>query len=355
ISLGQFAFTGIGASVAGGLAANQNMDFFATLIIGGLAGAFVALLIGLPALRVQGLFLAVTTLAFAAAVDNYLLKKQQFFGDLLLPNEGESIYRPELWGRVGLGDPLNETPYYYFCLVFLVLAIVAARSFRRHRSGRVLIAMRDNPRAASSYSVNLARNRLAAFAVSGFIAAVAGVLLVYQTLAIDNGTFGASNSIFVFAAAVIGGISSIGGAVLGVVVVQGVTYFEDRIGIDFLGLLVTGPGLILVLYTLPGGFAEGLFRVRDSFLRWVANKHGILVPSLVADRLIETEAAKDDSIVHLAEERVEAVEEAAAAGLTGSIDGGTTILCPVCGLTLTLEQAAVHEHLQPVASQGVSS
>ena len=356
ISLGQFAFTGIGASVAGGLAANQNMDFFATLIIGGLAGAFIAVLIGLPALRVQGLFLAVTTLAFAAATDSYLLKPNQFFGKLLLPDEGNSIYRPVLWGRVELGDPLNETPYYYFCLVFLVLTILAAMSFRRHRSGRVLIAMRDNSRAASSYAVNIARNRLAAFAVSGFIAAIAGVLYVYQTLAIDAGSYGPGRSIFIFAAAVIGGISSIGGAVLGVVVVQGVTYFEDRIGIDFLGLLVTGPGLILVLYTLPGGFAEGLFRVRDGFLRWVANKHAIHVPSLVADRRIEAEASKDDSLVTLAEERVEAVEEAAAAGLTGSlsVDGGTTILCPVCGLTLSLEQAAVHEHLQPAAPQGVS-
>ena len=357
ISLGQFAFTGIGASVAGGLAANQNMDFFATLIIGGLAGALVAVLIGLPALRVQGLFLAVTTLAFAAATDSYLLKPNQFFGKLLLPNEGESIFRPVLWDRVSLGDPLNETPYYYFCLVFLALAIVAAMSFRRHRSGRVLIALRDNSRAASSYAVNVARNRLAAFAISGFLAAIAGVLYVYQTLAIDAGSYGPSRSIFIFAAAVIGGISSIGGAVLGVVIVQGVTYFEDRIGIDFLGLLVTGPGLILVLYTLPGGFAEGLFRVRDSFLRWVANKHAIHVPSLVADRRIEEAEAKDDSLVHLAEERVEAVEEAAAAGLTVEVLGGigTTILCPVCGVTLTLDQAAVHDHLQPVTTQGASS
>jgi len=262
-----------------------------------------------------------------------------------------------LWDRVSLGDPLNETPYYYFCLVFLALAIVAAMSFRRHRSGRVLIALRDNSRAASSYAVNVARNRLAAFAISGFLAAIAGVLYVYQTLAIDAGSYGPGRSIFIFAAAVIGGISSIGGAVLGVVVVQGVTYFEDRIGIDFLGLLVTGPGLILVLYTLPGGFAEGLFRVRDSFLRWVANKHAIHVPSLVADRRIEEAEAKDDSLVHLAEERVEAVEEAAAAGLTVEVMGGigTTILCPVCGVTLTLDQAAVHEHLQPAAPQGVSS
>ena len=158
ISLGQFAFVGVGAAVAGGLAANHNWDFFATLFVGGLAGALVAVLIGLPALRVQGPFLAVTTLAFAAAVAGYFLKVDQFFGKLLLPDSDKQIYRPVLWGRISLGDALNERPYYWFSLVILGFAVLAAMSFRRHRSGRILIAVRDNPRAISSYGVNLARN-----------------------------------------------------------------------------------------------------------------------------------------------------------------------------------------------------
>src|SRR5439155_14730325 len=82
ISLGQFAFSGLGAGVAGGLAVNHNLDFFLTLVIAGVVGAAVAVLIGLPTLRVPGLFLAVVTLGFAATVNGYFLNPK-YFGGLL--------------------------------------------------------------------------------------------------------------------------------------------------------------------------------------------------------------------------------------------------------------------------------
>lgn len=319
ISLGQFAFAGIGAAVAGGLAANHNIDLFAALFVGGLAGAFVSVIIGIPALRVQGLFLAVTTLAFAAATDAWILSSTTPVGELLLPDPGNRIERPILWGRISLGGPLEARPMYFFSLVILGLVVLAATAFRRNRSGRVLIAVRDNGRAASSYNVNLARTRLAAFAVSGWMAATAGVLLAYQTLSIDNGQFPAATSVAVFAAAVIGGMGSIGGAISGVIFVFGISFFEQRIGIENLALLVTGPGLVMVLYLLPGGFAEGFYRVRDLFLRHLAAKHDIHVPSLVADRRVEDGEEGDGEVTPddvelvdfdlLAEEAEEAEEE----------------------------------------------
>lgn len=296
ISLGQFAFVGVGAAVADGLAANHNIDLFAALFIGGLAGALIAVVVGIPALRVQGLFLAVTTLAFAAATDAWLLKSTEPIGKLLLPDAGNQMERPVLWGRISLGGPLEAKPMYYFSLAILTLVVLAAMAFRRNRSGRVLIAVRDNGRAASSYNVNLARTRLAAFAVSGWMAATAGVLLAYQTLSIDNGQFPAATSVAIFAAAVIGGMGSIGGAISGVVFVFGISFFEQRIGIQNLALLATGPGLVLVLYLLPGGFAEGFYRVRDLFLRSLAARHDIHVPSLVADRRIDEDAQDDGRV-----------------------------------------------------------
>ena len=78
ISLGQYAIAGIGSAVAGGLAANHGWDFFGALFTGALAGAFVAVLVGLPALRIQGLFLAVTTLSFAFTVENFILRREWF-------------------------------------------------------------------------------------------------------------------------------------------------------------------------------------------------------------------------------------------------------------------------------------
>src|SRR5581483_4031618 len=109
---GQWGFAGIGGLVAGGLAAHLHTDFFVTLIAAGLAGAVAAVAIGLPALRIQGLYLAVTTLAFAIAVQVYLLSPNYF--SRFLPNNSQTIERPLLYGRYNLSGP---RAYYYLCLV----------------------------------------------------------------------------------------------------------------------------------------------------------------------------------------------------------------------------------------------
>jgi branched-chain amino acid transport system permease protein len=341
ISLGQFAFVGVGALTAGHLVANHDQDLFVVLVAGGLAGAVVAILVGIPALRIQGLFLAVTTLAFAAFTQFWLLNRSYPLAERMLPSDGARVMRPMLFQRIDLTDP---RAYYWFCLVFLVLTLAAATAFRRNRSGRVLIAARDNPRAASSYSVNLARTKLAAFAVAGFIAAVAGVLNAYELGAIDAGTYGAGASIAVFAYTVVGGISSLVGGVLAGVLAQGVNIAASRLNLRELNLLVTGPGLIVILMFLPGGIAEGLWRTRDTFLRWVAKRNDIHVPSLVADRRIESGEDEQD-IVTEAEHRVEAAESFV-------VVGATLIRCPVCEADVALDDAPDHEHLrrEPVAA-----
>ena len=248
--------------------------------------------------------------------------------------------RPILWQRVDLS---NDRSFYYLCVVFLAVALLAARSFRRNRSGRVLIAARDNQRAAPAYSINLARTRLAAFAISGALAAMAGVLLAYQQQAVDAGAYGIVPSIEIFVATVIGGLTSLPGAVGGAVLITWVKLFgEDHLkGIT---LLVTGPGLLFILLLLPGGFAEGFFRMRDSFLRFVANRHDILVPSLVADRRVEAIEA-DKNIIIEAEQHVEAAE-------TFDTVLGRSVTCPVCGQRVPLEEAPDHEHLRaPVGAE----
>ena len=335
ISLGQFGIVGVGAAVAGGLAANHGQDFFVTLVAGALAGALVAVLIGLPALRVQGLYLAVTTLAFAGTVSGYLLNPTYPIGDLILPGSGKRIVRPVLWGRIDLAP---ERTYYYFCLVFLAGMLMAARAYRRNRAGRVLIAVRDNGRAAPSYAINLARNRLAAFAVSGAFAAVAGVLLAYQLNAIDASSYGIGPSLDIFVISVVGGVSALPGAVLGAIVLQFIQYFGEEL-FTGLSLIASAVGVLLVLLFLPGGFAEGLYRVRDMFLRKVADRHGIIVPSLFADRRIETGADQQDVITE-AEHHVEELET------TGD---PSSVACPVCGVVLGITDAPFHEHLRAPA------
>lgn len=336
ISLGQYGIVGVGAVLAGKLVAAHNLDFFAATFLAMVAGAAAAVLIGIPALRIRGLFLAVTTLAFAGAMESFFLEPGYRVAELIRPSAAERIELPVLWGRIDLSDELGlaNRSYYYVCLVFLALALLMAHAYRRNRAGRAVLAVRENSRAAASYSINAAWTKLGAFAVSGAIAAMAGVLFAYQSRAIDQTTYGIDRSLGIFMITVIGGLTSLPGAVFGAVVLESVRHFGGR---DW-SLLVTGPGLLAVLLVLPGGFAEGFYRVRDAFLRRVANRHEILVPSLVADRRVVEPEPAEDSVIEQAEHNVEA-----AASFDVLAD---TVRCPVCGVTLPVDEAPMHEHLR---------
>jgi len=340
ISLGQFGLVGVGAAVSGGIIFNNNADFFVAIFAGIAAGVIAAVLIGLPAVRIQGLYLAVTTLAFAYACQGYVLDRTSWVGEKLLPKGLVTTFkRPLLYGRFDLED---DRTFYYVCVVALLFAILAALAFRRNRSGRVLIAARDNQRAAPAYGINLVRTRLAAFAVSGGIAGLAGSLFVYAQHQVIPGTYSVPESITVFLAAVIGGLTSVPAAVLGLVSFEAFVQFGPKLykglGPNFVSvvpLLLTGPLLLVNLYQYPGGTAEVLFERRDKFLRWVAKRHDLLVPSLIADRLVEDENLSGELIT----EAERHVEEAAALG-------ELAVECPTCGARLTLSEAAEHDHLK---------
>ncbi len=292
ISLGNWAFAGVGAAVAGALAARSDADFFVAVGAAGLAGAVVAVLIGLPALRVQGLFLAVVTLALAATVHGVVLNRD-FLGDLL-PAYDAGIPRPVLWSRV---DTASGTAYYYVCLAGLVLAVLMARALRTSRSGRLFIGVRDNVRAAQSYGVSATVTRLSAFAVSGFLAAVAGALFVYQQGTLDTSSFVEQFSIEVFVFSVIGGLSGVGPAVAGAVLFEGLKTLQPLQHLfgfngttEFVDTFFIHGSPLLVLTFSPGGLGAGWYALRDRWLRGVAARHELHVPSLVADRRVTTPA-----------------------------------------------------------------
>lgn len=273
ISLGQFGLVGVGGIVAGNVISRWNGDFFLAIFLAGLAGAAAALLVGLPALRIKGLFLAVTTLAFAIALDEYFFNTDRFGS--ILPNQ---VDRPLLWQRFNLE---NNYDMYVVCLVFLGLSILASMGVRKARSGRVVIATRDNQRAADAAAVNTTAVKLSAFLLAGFIAGVAGGLHVQIQHALAQHTYPPLDSIAVFSTAVIGGLGSISGAIVGVLLFR---WLETVTALGDLRLLLTGTGLLVVLYALPGGFGQLFITVRDKYLIRVANRRGILVPSLVADK-----------------------------------------------------------------------
>jgi len=286
VSLGQFAFVGVGGAVGAYLTLQRGWDLSLVLVASGLVGAVIAVIIGLPALRIRGLFLAVATLSFALAMASYGLNSEFVHW---VPTSSERIERPALFGRIALN---TEARYYFLCLACLVLALYAVKGLRQSRTGRVLIAVRENERGAQSFGINITRAKLTAFALSGFLAAFAGALYVHlqQNLLLTSYTPQASVEVFLMV--VIGGLGSVPGAILGATYVQSLSWFRNVFpaGIrPFLGLLGSGLGAVVVLMFFPEGLGALVYRLRDRILKLIADRRGIVVPSLLADLRVEAD------------------------------------------------------------------
>jgi branched-chain amino acid transport system permease protein len=271
VSLGQMGFVGIGAAVGAYATKQWGLDLTLGLVIAGIAGALVAIIVGLPALRLRGLYLGVVTLAFGLATTSYFLN-EQFFP--WVPSG--RIERPDLFGQWSLDSP---TRIYYVCLAGFALMAFFVHGIRRSRTGRVLIALRDNERGTQAYGISVVRAKLTAFAMSGFVAAFAGGLLVHHQQAFSLNLVSPSSNFFVFTAAVVGGLGSMLGAAVGAVYLQGGRWFLPQEFVPF----TTAIGVLIVLLVLPGGLGGAFYRGRDLWLRWVAERRGIIAPSLLAD------------------------------------------------------------------------
>ncbi|CAB4885306.1 unannotated protein [freshwater metagenome] len=274
ISLGQMGFVAVGGAVSALCTSRWHVDLTLALIIGALAGAIAALLVGLPALRLQGLYLAVTTLAFGLSVSSWLLN-DRFFG--WIPTERLRV--APLFGRIEVDTP---TRFYAYSLVVMGLVVLAVRGIRRSRAGRVIVALRENERAAQSFSIATVRAKLSAFMLSGAIAGLAGGLFVHSQHAFSLSQFGVGQSFGVFTAAIIGGLGSVTGAVIGAVYTRGtlrLPSLEWR-------LLSTSVGVLIILLVMPGGLGSQVTKLRDLLAKGAQRLHHERSP----DPVVEVEA-----------------------------------------------------------------
>ena len=255
ISLGQMAFVAVGAAVSGRCTISWNVDMSLSLLLGGAAGAAAALVVGLPALRLRGLYLAVTTLVFALAVNSWLLNRQFFDW---VPQE--RIERLPLFGRIDVSTP---TRFYVYALVVLTVVYLALRGVRHSRTGRAIVALRENELAAQAFSVSPVPVKLTAFLISGFVAGIAGGMFVQLSQSFDLTSYGAAVSLDVFTAAVVGGLGSLFGGVLGAVFLRGSEWF---ITAPEWRLLSSALGVLLVLLIIPGGLASLVIKFRDWYV-----------------------------------------------------------------------------------------
>ncbi|HSB39714.1 MAG TPA: branched-chain amino acid ABC transporter permease [Gaiellaceae bacterium] len=264
ISLGHGALMAIGGYTTAWLMVHEHWRDVWTIPLAGLAAGLVGFLIGLPALRLSGLYLALATFAFAVSMPSLLKKFSGITGggQGLRPIEEAPLQITGLSGTVTiLGHSVTQNDFLYYLSWGLgLVGFVIAWLLVRGRVGRTLRAVRDSEVAAASAGIGLARTKTLVFALSGVYAGVAGALVAIQTEIVSPLSFTFVLSIVILVGAVVGGLGSLPGMVLGALFIEYLPDISTRVsqkpGVpDF----VYGVAIILVMILLPTG-AGGLLK-----------------------------------------------------------------------------------------------
>jgi len=251
VSLAQVALVGVGGWVTLRMWHATGLPFEIDMLVAAVVSAVVGMLIGLPALRMRGLFLALITL-MAAAGFQILVTGTQF------PNGGTGFLgiavTSVFMARPVLGQT-DEAMLRYVCVV-AVLCFLLVEANRRSRAGRAWALIRKSESCAMAAGVNVAFYKLWAFALAGFLAGVAGGLLAGTIGVLDASTFPASESILLFALTVVGGAYSWVGQVLTGLLFRAAPALLNDIGVNGnLAYVIFGAGLLHALITAPSGIA----------------------------------------------------------------------------------------------------
>ncbi len=215
ISLGHGAFLAIGAYTSALLTGKLGIPFLLSLPLSGIMAAALGMIVGVPSLRLKGLYLALGTLAFGFIVE-YII----FHWDLTQGDMGMGVK------RISLGDFVikTEKQYFYLIMLFVALATIIAKNLVRTKIGRGFIAIRDRDIAAEAMGISLAKYKIMAFGVSSFYAGVAGCLMAHYNKWIVPGSFDISLSIAYIAMIIMGGLGTIMGSILGAVLITGIPH-----------------------------------------------------------------------------------------------------------------------------------
>ena len=207
-SIGHAAFLGVGAYTQAVLT-NMGLPFPIALVMAGLLSAAVGVVVGLPALRVKGIYLGIATLSFGFIVEEVLARWESVTGG----NAGIHVKAPDIFGlKVTSGDG-----FYYLCLVVAVLSTLAILNLLRSPTGRAFVAIRDSEISAQSMGIHLARYKTLSFALSAALAGVGGALYAHKLSFISPDQFNILQSIDLLLMVVIGGLGSVHGAFLGAI------------------------------------------------------------------------------------------------------------------------------------------
>src|SRR5215210_45635 len=268
ISVGHTGFFAIGAYTSGIAMLHLGLPFWVALPLAGLVSAGIGFLLGVPALRLSGFYLAVATLGFGIAVPLIILNTESVSGGHM----GLNPPRPTAFGFRFASD----LSYFYLTFAILVLLVAVACWLLQTKAGRAWVALRDNETAAQAMGINLAYYKTLAFAVSGFYTGIAGALNGHLITSIHPEGYTFTQSIQFLTFIVVGGMASIPGSIMGAVFL---TIAQQVLSFGFPGLesrfkdlpaIMYGLFLIVCIMFLPGGLAGIVEKVRD--LIWRAQR-----------------------------------------------------------------------------------
>jgi branched-chain amino acid transport system permease protein len=251
ISFCQYTFAGLGAMTVGALSGAQghHWSFWVSMPLGVLFAAFGGFLVGIPALRLSGLFLAILTLGVALGADRYLFANgtwNSFTGGV----NPRTPSRPTLFGY----HLTSQYSFYIFALVIFLLLALLVWNLRIGKTGRVLRAIRESEVAASTMGLNLVKWKLAAFTVSAAIAGLGGALLAVQIGSVSPASYDFLHSITLAAVVVVAGVGSLASAAIGGLFVWWVPELLNHLGVNAQFFpLILGTLLVVQLVFSPQG------------------------------------------------------------------------------------------------------
>jgi len=255
VSVGQAGFLAVGAYTTAIVATHfGGLPFIVVMALAGLVTAAVGLVLGLPAARLRGHYLAVATLGFGLAVPEIALN-----GGSLTGGYTGLIVPPQQLGSVMLNNPV---PVYYLGLAVLLVSAAAIRSVLASPTGRRFMAVRDSQDTAPAMGINTGRTKVILFTLSAFFCGLAGYVFALNNSIVEYSSFDFSLSLFFFAAVIVGGLGSMWGSLAGaalLVVIQ-----QEAVSLGGFSEAILGIAVVIVLLLVPGGLASLARRTRDA-------------------------------------------------------------------------------------------
>ncbi|MFP5224834.1 MAG: ABC transporter permease subunit [Actinomycetota bacterium] len=280
ISLGHAALYGVGAYATGWVAEGIGIPFPLSLPLGGLAAVSLAVFLGAVAVRVRGLFLAVATLIFSWMASEFLFRQTWFVKYSRIDD-----VRIGAEGTIPSFDFTDPTVLFYVAWAIVAIALIAAANLRDSKTGRAFFAVQGSEMAAASLGIDVARYKLLAFGLSGFLAGAAGSLYMSDLRNVTPDAFAFNFSLLFVSFAVVGGLRSLGGAVAAGVVfaLLDVVFLELPIFAGYLEV-VSAALLAVVLLAYPGGLAG----LGNQFSQFLGRQRWFIGPLKALDRWMDT-------------------------------------------------------------------